>query len=112
MSAGAAMVGQNRWPDVVASNFVTICFPSTWLWSNLGVQLRRRLRHGWARMLIFGARCEVPLAPGGLVYYPKPEGTYMRAARFGAAAHLNFGASTIRLQDKNGGLQVRHKAGD
>ena len=54
----------------------------------------------------------MPLAPGGLVYYPKPEGTYMRAARFGAAAHLNFGASTIRLQDNNGGLQVRHKAGD
>ena len=54
----------------------------------------------------------MPLAPGGLVYYPKPEGTYMRAARLDAAAHLNFGASTIRLQDNNGGLQVRHKAGD
>ena len=54
----------------------------------------------------------MPLAPGQLVYYSKPNGTDMRATRFGAAAHLNFGASTIRLQDNNGGLQVRHKAGD
>ena len=60
----------------------------------------------------FDVGYEVPLAPGQLVYHSKPNGTDMRATRFGAAAHLNFGASTIRLQDNNGGLQVRHKAGD
>ncbi len=60
----------------------------------------------------FDVGYEVPLAPGQLVYYSKPNGTDMRATRFGAAAHLNFGESTIRLQDNNGGLQVRHKAGD
>ena len=113
LNAGFAMVAQNQWPDVVVPNFVTIWCPSTWLWSNLCVQLRRRLRQGWARMLIFfDVGYEVPLAPGQLVYYSKPNGTDMRATRFGAAAYLNFGASTIRLQDNNGGVQVRHKAGD
>ena len=60
----------------------------------------------------FDVGYEVPLAPGQLVYYSKPNGTDMRATRVGAAAHLNFGASTIRLQDNNGGVQVRHKAGE
>lgn len=60
----------------------------------------------------FEQRYTSPMARGQLVYYPVSSALDEKEERFGSAPHTDFGVLTLLLQDNNGGLQVRNKAGE
>lgn len=68
---------------------------------------RSRCRPG-----VFLRACDRPLGRGQLVYCPAVDDADIRARRFGAAAHTDFGVLTILQQDDLGGLQVLSRSGD
>ncbi|KPW09215.1 hypothetical protein ALO91_103215 [Pseudomonas syringae pv. aceris] len=60
----------------------------------------------------FESRYTSPLARGQLVYYPVSSASDENELRFGSSPHTDFGVLTLLLQDHNGGLQVKNRAGE
>ncbi len=60
---------------------------------------------------VFDPAYKTPMARGQLVYYPPSSPGDEAEQRFGVAPHTDFGVLTFLLQDDNGGLQVRTRAG-
>lgn len=60
----------------------------------------------------FESRYTSPLARGQLVYYPVSSSGDEDQLRFGSSPHTDFGVLTLLLQDANGGLQVKNRAGE
>ena len=107
--AGVPMVAQNQWPAELRADLMPYYLAVT----AMGRHVMAAIAVGLGLPATFFAKgYEAPLARGQLVYYPKMEDDDMQAERFGAAAHSDFGALTILMQDNNGGLQVQNKAGD
>jgi len=111
--AGIPLVAPNQWPDETAPWLKTAVMAYYGQVVTLGHSLMRALAIGLgADAGFFAKHYDKPLARGQLVYYPTATEQDFEEARFGAAAHTDFGALTILAQDDNGGLQVRNQNGD
>ncbi len=111
--AEVPLVAPNQWPDTQApwlKDAITDYYMQV---VDLGHNLMRAIAVGLgADPEFFAGRYHKPLARGQLVYYPPASEEDFADARFGAAAHTDFGALTILAQDDNGGLQVLNQDGD
>lgn len=111
--AGLPMVHPNQWPDTVAPFLRRDIMP----YYNAVLDLSRKILAALAIGLgqsasMFESAYQKPLGRGQLVYYPTLSKDDMRAERFGAATHSDFGVLTILMQDNLGGLQVQRLDGE
>ncbi len=110
VAAGVPLHGPNQWP-ANPPEFV----PTFREYYALMANLARTLMRAFALALempeeYFDEFLTRPMATAGPLHYPAPSGP-ITDAQLGAGAHTDFGALTILAQDANGGLQVRHPAG-
>ena len=110
--AGLPLVHPNQWPDKSAPYLR----PAVLAYYDAVMSLGRNMLHCIALGLggdpgVFERAYDKPLGRGQLVYYPAIEDADVRARRFGAAPHTDFGVLTILRQDGVGGLQVRNRSG-
>ena len=111
--AGLPLVHPNQWPDEVAPFLRNGILPYYQAVMALGLRILECLAIGLdADPSIFTRAYNRPLGRGQLVYYPAISEADIRAERFGAAAHTDFGVLTILQQDNLGGLQVLKRSGD
>jgi isopenicillin N synthase-like dioxygenase len=111
--AGLPLVHPNQWPDGAAPFLRTGILPYYRAVMALGLRILECLAIGLdADPAIFTRAYDRPLGRGQLVYYPAIGEADIRAERFGAAAHTDFGVLTILQQDSLGGLQVLNRSGD
>jgi len=111
--AGLPLVHPNQWPDAQAPFLRAGIIPYYEAVMALGQRILECLAIGLAAdPAVFASAYDRPLGRGQLVYYPAIGDADIRAERFGAAAHTDFGVLTILLQDNLGGLQVRNRSGD
>lgn len=111
--AGLPLVHPNQWPDEDAPFLRTGITPYYDAVMALGQQILECLAIGLdADPAVFARAYDRPLGRGQLVYYPAIGNADIKAERFGAAAHTDFGVLTILQQDHLGGLQVQNLAGD
>ena len=111
--AGLPLVHPNQWPDEAAPFLRTGILPYYKAVMALGLRILEYLAIGLdADPSIFTRAYDRPLGRGQLVYYPAIGEADIRARRFGAAAHTDFGVLTILQQDNLGGLQVLKRSGD
>ena len=112
VEAGLPLVHPNQWPDEAARSCARI-LPYYKAVMALGLRILECLAIGLdADPSIFTRAYDRPLGRGQLVYYPAIGEADIRARRFGAAAHTDFGVLTILQQDNLGGLQVLKRSGD
>ena len=111
--AGLPLVRPNLWPDEVAPTLKSDLLPFYNQVVAPGDRLLSAIALGLAQPgNYFKTYYQKPLARGQLVYYPPSQAADESEQRFGAAAHSDFGALTILLQDSLGGLQVQNLNGD
>ena len=111
--AGLPLVHPNQWPDEAAPFLRAGILPYYKAVMALGLRILECLAIGLdADPSIFTRAYDRPLGRGQLVYYPAIGEADIRAERFGAAAHTDFGVLTILQQDNLGGLQVLKRSGD
>ena len=111
--AGLPLVHPNQWPDEDAPFLRAGITPYYDAVMALGQQILESLAIGLdADPAVFARAYDRPLGRGQLVYYPAIGNADIKAERFGAAAHTDFGVLTILQQDNLGGLQVQNLAGD
>lgn len=113
VKAGLPLVHPNQWPDEVAPFLRNGILPYYQAVMALGLRILECLAIGLdADPSIFTRAYNRPLGRGQLVYYPAINEADIRAERFGAAAHTDFGVLTILQQDKLGGLQILKRSGE
>jgi isopenicillin N synthase-like dioxygenase len=111
--AGLPLVRPNLWPVDVAPSLKSDLLPYYNQVVALGDKLLAAIALGLGQQQdFFKSRYLKPLARGQLVYYPPSQKVDESEQRFGAAAHSDFGALTILMQDSLGGLQVQNLNGD
>lgn len=112
-SLNLPMVALNQWPDAVAPQLKAALLPYYHAVLEVSRQVLGSLAIGLGqRPDFFDSAYQSPLGRGQLVYYPAINDADIAAERFSAAAHSDFGALTILMQDSLGGLQVQNSAGD
>ncbi len=113
VAAGLPLVRPNLWPDQVAPTLKPDLLPYYHQVVELGDRLLSAIAVGLGQdSNFFKSRYKKPLTRGQLVFYPPSQLGDEAVERFGAAAHSDFGALTILMQDSLGGLQVQNLAGD
>ena len=107
------LVYPNQWPDEDAPFLRTEITPYYAHVMALGLRILELLAIGLdVDPAIFKRAYEKPLGRGQLVYYPPICEADIKAKRFGAAAHTDFGVLTILQQDHVGGLQIMNRSGE
>ena len=111
--AGLPLVHPNQWPQADAPFLRAGIIPYYEAVMALGKRILECLAIGLdADPAVFTRSYDRPLGRGQLVYYPAIGEADIRAERFGAAAHTDFGVLTILQQDNLGGLQVLKRSGE
>jgi len=111
--AGLPMVHPNQWPDAIAPFLRRDIMPYYSAVLDLSRKILSTLAIGLGQSAsMFESAYQKPLGRGQLVYYPTLSKDDMRAERFGAANHSDFGVLTILMQDNLGGLQVQRLDGE
>ena len=112
-TAALPLVHPNQWPDQDAPFLRTEIVPYYTRIMALGLKILEHLAIGLdVDPAIFKRAYEKPLGRGQLVYYPPTCEADIKAKRFGAAPHTDFGVLTILQQDHLGGLQIMNRSGE
>jgi len=107
------LVHPNQWPGQDAPFLRTEIVPYYTRVMALGLRILEHLAIGLdVDPAIFKRAYEKPLGRGQLVYYPPICEADIKAKRFGAAPHTDFGVLTILQQDHLGGLQIMNRSGE
>jgi isopenicillin N synthase-like dioxygenase len=107
------LVHPNQWPDQDAPFLRTEIVPYYTRVMALGLRILEHLAIGLdVDPAIFKRAYEKPLGRGQLVYYPPICEADIKAKRFGAAPHTDFGVLTVLQQDHLGGLQIMNRSGE
>lgn len=108
-----SLVAQNQWPDAAFPRLRQDLLPYYDEIQRVGRKLLSAIAVGLKLdSNFFESKYTSPMARGQLVYYPVSTAKDESEERFGSAPHTDFGVLTLLLQDMNGGLQVRNRAGE
>jgi len=110
--AGKPLVAPNRWPSERFPRLERALRPYHEAVCGIAPHVLSALAMGLgAPADVFTPHYRKPLARGQLVYYPPSAAEDEGERRFGVAPHTDFGVLTLLAQDRQGGLQVRTRAG-